>query len=191
MQGIQIMSILRSLRLQETQIVPIVSFMDHFAFDADYLIENYLDELATCSKIYGFHQFDYNNPRFENLPNGQIKDNTAIVADIDLETLPLLTEMADAHKYFDFNKELVARIKKSMADASMDISSFNANDLNNSIEEWEPLWVVTYIWLLVSCRMIFTKLVTFDVPSDYPIPTEIEAMEQVLAYTVAIMTEFE
>ncbi|MBO6224172.1 MAG: hypothetical protein J6N72_01775 [Psychrobacter sp.] len=183
------MSIFQKLRLQEVKVVEIINFMDKFAFDDSQVTTNYLEELALSSKIYGFHMFRYENPRFENLQNGLVSDDTALVADIDLESLPSLFEIAKVHKYFDFEKELADRIQKNMTESSIDTNNFDINGLKNNIEAWEPLWVVTYIWLLVSCRMVFSELVTFDIPSDHPLPTEHEAMANVLRYTAMCMTE--
>ena len=168
------METIKRLKLQTTKIVPIVEFMDHYAFDDNYLVMEYMSNLSDAMQIKGHKPLAYDNEALVNSGTKRIAQDFAIVADITVEKLPTLMQLVDAYQDFEVQKELGKRIKEALALSPTTDEPFDAGNLNHDMANWDDLWIVTYVWLLVSINL----------GNSLQMLTESDAMERVFLRTV-------
>lgn len=168
------METIKRLKLQTTKIVPIIEFMDHYAFDDNYLVMEYMSNLSDAMQIKGHKPLAYDNEALVNSGTKRIAQDFAIVADIAVEKLPTLLQLVDAYQDFEVQKELGKRIKEALALLPATDEPFDAGNLNHDMANWDDLWIVTYVWLLVSINL----------GNSLQMLTESDAMERVFLRTV-------
>ena len=105
-----------------------------------YLVEQYFNIVRYAVQIDATIKLDYKNLALSD---------QGVIADINLESLPLYADMIERFNKIDFESEMLKRIDKLVTIDANTCPTANRDLLAQPISTWHHRWVTVYIWLLM------------------------------------------